>query len=307
MTGDAGERPRSTYLGGSDAAAACGIDPYRSSVDLWLVKTGRKEADDLSENQAVRWGTLLEPVVRREYAAQTGFAVEPGRFLLHPGFQWLAANVDGFATPAGQPRRVLEIKTAGLRQSHLWGEPGSDAVPMPYVVQVMHYLLVSNLDVADVAVLVGGQDFRVYTVERDPDVIEWMIEREAAFWDCVTSGKPPDERRVGDAAKLFPQSFKRPVVASGAIRQVVEDLRAIDVAAKRLDERRDGLAESIQSFMEDADELVDADGVSLATWRTVKTERVDVKQLEKDNPHVADLYRRSSSYRRFLVKKDKDQ
>lgn len=297
---------RRTFIGGSDAAAACGVCPWKTPVDLWLLKTGRKDEDDLSDNEAVYWGNRLEHEVRDEYELKTGYSIEPGDFVQHRSIAFMAANTDGYAKPTGQKKRVLELKTAGVRQSHLWGEPGTDAVPMNYVCQVMHYMEVCGLDVADIAVLVGGQRFRIYTVERDDELVDWMIEREAAFWECVKSDKPPEPLRVGDAAKIHPESFGRSVVASGAIKQAVEDVRVIDIVAKQMQERRDGLAESIQLYMEDAERLDDEDGETLATWKSSKVERIDVKLLEKNLPSVADEYRRATVYRRFLVKKGRE-
>lgn len=301
------ERPRTTYLGGSDAAAACGMCPWKSPVDLWLVKTGRQADADLSDNEAVRWGNLLEPIVRDEYEFQTGYDVRPGDFRIHPTIPWMAANLDGYAQPTGQATRVLEIKTAGPRQSHLWGDPGSDAVPQNYVCQVMHYLIVTGLSRADVAVLVAGQRFRIYEVERDEALCEWIVERESAFWECVKNDTPPEDRRIGDAAKLFHESFGRVVTASTAIKQTVEDLRTVDVALKQLQERKDGFVESIQTYMQDAAELHDADGVPLATWKSSAQSRVDIRSLEKDHPAIAETYRRTTPVRRFLLKRGNDE
>jgi putative phage-type endonuclease len=296
------ERPRTTFMGGSDAAAAVGLCPYRSPVDLWLLKTGRA-SDDLSGNEAVQWGNLLEPVIRDHYEMETGYAVTAGEFIKHPSIAWMCANVDGFAKPTNQPKRVLEIKTAGSRSSHLWGDSGTDSVPQNYVVQVMHYMIVTGLELADIAVLVGGQRFRIYTVPRDEALCEWLVERESAFWECVKNDTPPEDRRIGDAAKLFPDSFGKTVVASSAIKQTLEDLRTCDAALKQLQDRRDGFAESIQTYMQDADQLTDEDGSPLATWKSCTVNRIDTKQLEKDAPNVADQFRRTTSYRRFVVKK----
>jgi putative phage-type endonuclease len=301
------ERERSTFIGGSDAAVAVGLCQWKSPVDLWLEKTGRQTPKDLSDNEAVRWGTILEPLVRDEYELQTGYDVTAGEFIESPSVPWMCANVDGFAKPTTLPKRVLEIKTAGSRQSHLWGEPGTDAVPQQYVCQVMHYMAVTGLESADLAVLVAGQRFRIYHVPRDEQLIDWLMERESAFWRCVETDTPPEDRRIGDAAKLFPESFGRVVVASLAIQQAVADLRTIDVALKQLQERRDGFIDSIQTYMQDAAELHDADGMPLATWKSFTANRIDTTALTKEEPEVAGKYRRTSSYRRFLLKGSKDE
>lgn len=301
------DRPRTTYIGGSDAAAVCGLCPYRSPVDVWLEKTGRSAPKDLSENEAVQWGNILEPVIRDQYELETGYTVSPGEFVVSDRIPWLCANVDGYAQPFDGSSRVLEIKTAGSRQAHLWGEPGTDAVPQQYVVQVMHYLAVTELSSADLAVLVGGQRFRIYHVPRDEALIDWLLEREAAFWECVTNDTPPEDRRIGDAAKLFPKSFGQSVVASSAIHQAVTDLRAIDFTIKQLETKKDGFIDSIQTYMREAAELTDAQGEVLATWKSFETTRVDQSALAKDHPEVFASCRRTTSYRRFNLKRKEDQ
>ena len=63
---------RQQGIGSSDAAVAIGLSPYKSPLSLWLEKTHRKAPDDLSEKEAVIWGTVLEPVLASVYAERTG-------------------------------------------------------------------------------------------------------------------------------------------------------------------------------------------------------------------------------------------
>jgi putative phage-type endonuclease len=188
-------------IGGSDAAAAVGMDPYKSTLQLWIEK--RTPPPD-KPTPAMRWGTLLEPVIREQYSRQSGRGVRvPEGTLYHPKYKFIIAHPDGLT----DDNRLFEAKTA--RSPDGWGEPGSDQVPENYLLQVQHYLAVTALPVADVAVLIAGSDFRLYEVPADRELQEMVIDGEADFWQHVEQGEPPepdyartDTRRL--LAHLYP-------------------------------------------------------------------------------------------------------
>src|SRR5262245_21334122 len=105
----------------------------------------------------MRWGNLWEQVVRQEYGNRTGrTVVVPPGIIRHPKVQFALMTPDGIADAS----RVLQVKTA--RTSDGWGDPGSGEIPQDYILQTQHEMFVTGLPVADVAVLIGGQDFRIY-------------------------------------------------------------------------------------------------------------------------------------------------
>jgi putative phage-type endonuclease len=175
---------RRTGIGGSDAAAACGLSKWKTPLELWLDKRGELET---AESEPMKWGNLLEPVVRQEYCNRTGrTVVVPPGIIRHPTVQFALMTPDGIADES----RVLQVKTA--RTSDGWGEPGSSDIPLEYILQTQHEMFVTRLPVADVAVLVGGSDFRIYVVEADSELQSLMLDKEAAFWRLVRDGEPPD-------------------------------------------------------------------------------------------------------------------
>jgi predicted phage-related endonuclease len=89
-------------------------------------------------------------------------------------------------------KRVVELKTCSAYHQNEWGEPGTDEVPEAYLVQVTHQLAVSGLQIADIAVLIGGTDFRIYTVERSDALIDRLVEIENDFWTRVCHEIPPE-------------------------------------------------------------------------------------------------------------------
>jgi putative phage-type endonuclease len=175
---------RLTGLGGSDAAVALGVSPWRTPLELYLEKRG--EIPPIDETEPMRWGKLLEPVIRQRYSDMTGRTVRVPPFMRHPKHEFITAHPDGIT----DDMRLFEAKTA--RSADGWGEQGSDQIPQYYLLQVQHYMLVTATPVSDVAVLIGGSDFRTYEVPADVELQEMIVEGEAAFWRRVQEGNPPE-------------------------------------------------------------------------------------------------------------------
>jgi len=124
---------------------------------------------------------------------------------------WTAVTSDG---------RVLEVKTASSAEG--WGEPGSDEIPDDCLCQAQHYLLVTGLKTADVAVLIGGHDFRLYEVAADKELQEIMAMQEAEFWQRVEAGDPPPTRSLADLALCFRHPLDAAVLATPQAIAAVE-------------------------------------------------------------------------------------
>jgi predicted phage-related endonuclease len=115
----------------------------------------------------------------------------------------MLAHVDGITDDG----RVFEAKTSRFPDG--WGKSGSDEVPHEYALQVQHYMAVTGFPVADIAVLIGGSDFRVFEVPADIELQNMIIEGEREFWHLVEKGEPPtpdwDRQNVADLVrKLYP-------------------------------------------------------------------------------------------------------
>lgn len=195
---------RLSGIGSSEAATACGLSPWESPASLYLRKIG--EAEPIEESEAMVWGNRLEPLIADAYTERTGFAFADEQwFTRSKAFPFMLATIDRVRSDG----RVVELKTVGARQASEWGESGTDEIPRWYTVQVLHQLAVTDSDVADVAALICGQELRVYTIERDDDVINALIDRECEFWNRVITRNPPAidlERDARLLTKLFPRA-----------------------------------------------------------------------------------------------------
>jgi len=207
---------RHSGLGGSDAAPALALSPFKSPLALFLEKRGK--VDTVETLAAFEWGNRLEPVIRQAYSDKTGRVVRmPTGTLRHPEHPFMIAHLDGVT----DDRRVFEAKTSRIGDG--WGKSGTDEVPHWYLLQCQHYLSITGFEVADVAVLIGGSDFRVYEVPADRDLQNDIITGEAEFWSLVVANTPPppewDVDSVEIMARLFRETNGDTVIADEEDRQ----------------------------------------------------------------------------------------
>lgn len=183
-------KERRSGIGGTDAAAIMGLSPWASPYQVYMDKTG--QAPLRAETEAMWWGKALESIIARRYTEKTGrkvYELPEGLVMRHAEHDFLLGTPDRLCITE---RRGLEIKTASLYSAKDWGEVGTDEIPNAYLAQVVHYMAITGFDVWDVAVLLGGNDFRVYTVRRDPDLEAMILDRCIRFWnDHVIPRVPP--------------------------------------------------------------------------------------------------------------------
>lgn len=190
-------------LGGSDAAAAAGLSPWKTPLTLWKEKTGAQAAPDLSGNAAIEKGKRMEPIIRDFFMGQhPEYTLYYGEFdvLYQSDMPWVFATLDGELTETATGRKgILEIKTATPNGANGW-EQWKNQVPMHYYAQVLHALLATGYEFAVLYAalydLRGGITFpEPYVFERKEheEDIAWLLEREKAFWQHVEIGTPPPQ------------------------------------------------------------------------------------------------------------------
>ena len=272
-------RERKNYLGGTDLAAIAGLNPYRTALDVYLDKT----SDDIAENtnSAMHWGTLLEEVIAKEYAQVTGYDVEiEPNTIYHPEYKFLGANIDRWAD---NKRRILECKTASFLKAKEWGDLGTDQIPESYLIQNATYSAVCNIPVVDTAVLIGGQDFRIYTYNRNKELEDKIIKIGVNFWrNHIEKRIPPKCVSTRDTFNLFPQSNYHEILAEDNIMEKWEELKLAREEENRIQTTIEKLKVEIQEFMRDYDVLIDIHGNVIATWKnTAPRSLVNVNKLKE--------------------------
>lgn len=288
---------RRTGIGGSDVAGILGLSLWTTPLAVYLDKIG--QAPETDDNAPMKWGRYLEPVIRQAYSDETGRTVRTMGMIRHPVREFMLANIDGFTDDG----RLLEVKTA--RTAEGWGEVGTDQIPTPYMLQVQHYLEVTGFEFADVAVLIGGSDFRIYEVGVDPELIHLIVEAEAEFWRRVQQRDPPPPVTVSDAIARWGRASRAEVVEAGEDAQrAIRELRDVEAQRADLDEREERAKAEIMRTLGDRDTLVGPDGKPLATWKAqAGAKRLDLAALKERLPSVYDDFVRAGEpVRRFLLK-----
>lgn len=286
-------------IGGSDAAAILGMNPWKSPMDVWLEKTGEFTEDESQDNEKMYWGTALEDVVAREFMTRTGLKVRRRNAILkHKQYPFMIANVDRLVV--GQSTG-LECKTAGYYSTDDWAM----GVPDYYMPQVQHYMAVTGYKAWYVAVLIGGQEFKYYKVARDDSFIRELIQAETAFWKLVEERTPPpiDGTRASTelVKKLYPEAEKGkeielPFEAFELIQQyeqACEEEKRIQLIKSEATNRLKDMLGTAEKGTIHGRQVI---------WQNVTSKRLDSKTLQKEHPEIYGRFVRESTYRRFYIK-----
>lgn len=298
---------RKKGLGSSDAAAAVGLNPYQSQLELWLVKTGRDgnlpKDDPNDETSPMYWGTLLEPIVAAHYVKRTGNKVRRiNAVLQHPSIPWMLANIDREVLGSTEVS-ILECKTAGIHGARLW----KDGVPEYVQLQVQHQLAATGKAAADVAVLLGGQDLQVHRVTRDEGLIAHLLQLEAQFWAYVESDTPPPADGSDSAGQalqaLFPEDRGITLDCKGdaQLNSVFEDWLAVRAKLEQLEAQESRLKQTLQQAMGEATQAEFEAGA--VTWKKAKDSlSLDTAALLKAHPELLAQYPKPrQGSRRFVL------
>lgn len=286
-------------IGGSDAAVIAGLDPYKSPIRLWMEKRG--EVEEELAGEAAEWGLLLEPVIAAEFTRRTGMKVRRRNAILqHPGHAWMLANVD--REVVGEDA-LLEIKTTSAWNR---GAIAEDRLPDRYVIQAQHYLAVTGKQRCWFAVLVGGQKLVITHVDRDDELIAYLIEREAEFWQHVVDGTPPPVDGSDDARELLDRLYPEADPESVAVlppdaEELIRAYHEARAAEREAAQRRQEAENRLKALLGDK-AIGRIAGVDVVTWRPVTSQRLDTKRLRAERPDVYEQYATASTYRRFAVK-----
>ena len=296
---------RTKYIGGSDIGAILGLSQFRTPLEVWMEKTGKqmKKIDSLP----LRFGSFAEEFVASEYARATGCALTHDQStFIHPKYSYMSAHIDRLVLGDGAqslPTKILECKTANPFAQSQWGEAGSDQVPMSYLCQCVWYMAITAIEKADLAVLFGNSDFRVYEITRDLELEELVIQRAQTFWGKNVLGDiPPPEVNEADCQSLFSKGVVgKSVQASRATLELTHRLHLLNSEIELREAELTSIKQAIMTQMGDA-EVLTYQGQTVATWKAPKPSyRLDSKRLEQDHAELVSQYQLPVQNSRRLV------
>lgn len=291
-------------IGGSDAAAILGLNPWASPFDVYLDKLGL--SDPKPDTEAMRQGRDLEEYVARRFVEATGKEVkkEP-RILQHPEHEWMLANVDRLVVGENAGLECKTTSTLNIKPFRR-GE-----YPPQYYVQCMHYMAVTGAERWYLAVLVLGREFHVFEIERDEDEISALIEAERQFWfEHVIKKVPPapdGKPATTEALKqMFPGRDDLEAVVLTDDEEKIERYLELQNKIKDLEKEAEKLKQEICLALGDAQIGITRDYV--VEWKVRARQSLDTKRLQKEQPDIYMKYLRpATTYRVFNIKGGKQK
>lgn len=264
MLTPAQQQARQNGIGASECAAVLGISSYCTPYELWLVKTGRMPKEDILTESRVRLRNAHEETIAREYAAQRNVKLKRvNKTLYHKKFPFMLCHLDRVVI--GQ-RKIVECKSSMSYMKSIWGEIGTDNVPMDYLAQVQHQYACSNLTEADMAVLIDIDDFRIYPIERDNGIIQTIEERVEHFWRFhVQEDNAPEPTTRGDIKLMFPSNNGNFIEITSEATALINEINNRKSIIKTTENEQDELEVKLLNIIGEHDGIKD-DKETLVTY-----------------------------------------
>ena len=289
---------RKTGLGGSDAGAVCGLNPYVSPMAVYRDKVS--DETDMGDNEAMRQGRDLEEYVAQRFTEETGLKVRrSNKMYRSTEYPWMIADVDRMVAGGGAG---LECKTVSVYKKDQWADGG---IPVYYLLQCYHYMIVTGCRTWYLAAVILGQDFQYRRIEYEEETAQNLIALEAEFWNnhVLPRHMPdPDGSKSCDAVleEYFCQRGKAETIELVGFDQKLERRQEIEETMKLLETEMRQIDQEIKVFM-DGHEMADS-GRYRVTWREVISSRLDTKRLKEEKPDIYREFLQESKSSRFTVK-----
>jgi len=290
-------RYRKLGIGGSDAGAICGLNPYVTAMQVYQDKTS-DDTDDI-DNEAMRQGRDLEEYVAQRFIEATGKKVRKANAIFykedHP---FMLANVDRLIVgeDAG-----LECKTASPYMIDKWK---NGEIPMHYQIQCHHYMAVCDTQAWYIAVLIYGKEFKFHKIERDEEIIENLIQIEKDFWkrNVVPHILPdPDGSKTADAviASYFKGTSSAPILLPSSFNGKLERRQALISSIDEMEREKRLIEQELKLYMGEAETA--ENGQYRVSWKPVDSIRVDGNKLKEERPEIFAKYQKTIHSRRFTI------
>lgn len=315
---------RTLGIGGSDAAAVCGISPWKTARDLYEEKVHKKIREQNDDGWVAKEiGKRLEELVVQIFMKRTDtrpYAVR--KMFRHPLYPFMISDFD-FFVKLDEKIYLLECKTS-FSYHHMNGWEGGN-IPPHYVLQGIHYMSVANVDGIIFLCLHGNHEgsLIIRRLERDLAQEEELIRQESYFWNqCVALRKPPKYTEKADLMLksiqgrygvqenkqiVLPPSYATNMTSYLKLKKRKSELkRQMD----QIDEQMKLAYAPIKEAMEGAEEAVLETGNIryLAGYNRKVTTSINKDSLEVLQLMHPDIYReyaQTNTSQSFYIKEDK--
>ncbi len=291
---------RQSGIGGSDASCIAGLNPWKSSIQLYM----EKKEENPKENKSLRMelGNRLEGLVAELFTEETGLKVRNVNGILqNDKYPFALANID--RAIVGE-KAFLECKTTNSYALKEWEE----GVPAHYEIQCLHYMAITGATHCYIAALIGNSDFIWHKIERDEETIDYLMQIEKDFWE---NNIEKDVVPMPDGSDAYSEYLKNKYDKSNGqvielhlledgkeklnrYDEIVEDIKVLEVEKKTIEQE-------IQLHMEEFE--VAKIGNRKITWKTSNRNTIDSKKLKAEMPEIAEQYMKTSTSRTFRISK----
>lgn len=288
---------RKQGIGGSDAGAVCGLNPYRTAMQVYQDKT-TEETEEI-DSEAMRQGREFEEYVAKRFTEATGKKVRRANAMFYDEERpFMLADVDRMVVGENAG---LECKTASPYMADKWKD---GKIPLSYQIQCYHYMSVCNADAWYIAVLIYGREFKYYRLERDEQVIDDLIRIEQDFWENHIQKRvvpSPDGSKTADSviAEYFKKATTETVPLHGFDDKLKRRQELMEVMERMETEKRQ-IEQELKMYMGESEYA--ENGRYRVSWKSVAANKLDAKKLKVEQPEVYRKYCRQSNSRRLLIK-----
>lgn len=294
-------RYRKQGIGGSDAGAVCGLNPYRTAMAVYQDKV----TDEIEEidNEAMREGRDFEDYVAKRFAEATGKKVRRVNAMFYDeNNPFMLAGIDRMVVGENAG---LECKTASPFMADKWKD---GKIPLSYQIQCYHYMSVCNADAWYIAVLIYGREFLYHRIERDENVIQDLIQIEKEFWEghvIPKIGPSPDGSKTADKvlAEYFKEAGEKSLPLIG-FNEKLERRMELQKVMDRIETEKRLIEQELKMYLGEA--ACAENDLYRVSWKPVCSNRLDEKRLKEELPEVYNRYKKPVMSRRFTVKAAKE-
>ncbi len=291
-------RIRKGYLTGSDVGAVCGMNPYKSAMQVYLDKINPEIA--VMDNEAMRLGRDLEDYVARRFMEETGKKVrKTNAMYIHDQYSFMMANIDRLVT--GE-RAGLECKTASPYQAERWKD---GKIPEWYYLQCQHYMKVLEMDGWYLAVLIYGKGFQYTYIPRDEEMLDNLVAVEQDFWENHVQAKAmpsPDGSKGADAfiQNYFQRKEGAVTKLMGFDEQITRRNELMEVIKKMQTEQK-RIEQELKMYLGKEQAQIGISDHYRVTWTEYETKRIDTERLKKEQPEIYKDYSKVQKSSRLSI------
>jgi predicted phage-related endonuclease len=332
---------RTKRIGGSDVGPILGLSPWRTPLQVWLEKTGQSDPTppDAQREKLFRRGRLMEPVVIDMLSEEYGVKItkrsprsapnyytdsEHAFLVAEIDFEWEVTPEVRAVFPDKIPEALLgtiqsgEVKTTSPWGAAVYGDEGTDEIPIYYAAQAMAGLMVSGRQLTLFPVLVGSDNLLIYWVWRDEETIAGMRQRLVHFWlENVLKKIPPPPIDLPDIYRMFKRRAATKVPATPQVEAMIQSLRVLTDRKNTTEEGINALQFELGSFLLGAEamdkpekedkgrHIITIGNEPALTVRFNEQNRVDADVLKAQFPDVAAKCMKKAQFYSFNLKRGK--